>query len=392
MTAHRSPAPASLPRRRLLAAVATSLAPSPRPAWAAGGEIVVGQVASLSGSNGADLGQGLRSGVEACFRAVNAAGGVSGRTLRLISKDDRYLPNETVDLTRELIRHARPVALIGYRGTANTLALIKSGLLVQHRITLVGTLTGAREVQGAAGVLHLRTSYERELTELVLQIQRMMLDRIAVLYVDDAFGRTGLAAVQEAAAASGSGIVLAEPYDKAADKVAASIAGAAHRIAQAGAKAVVLVAVGDPAYTFIQAFKPLSPATRIFCMSVVDPAAVVRRCGADMAAGIGFSQVFPFPYSDKTVLARDYRSALARLPEAPAPTYFGLEGYVYARVLVEALRRASNALVAAGVTAALDALPPLDLGGLRVQVDPSTRNGLRYTDLTVLDRNGRLLH
>ena len=71
----------------------------------------------------------------------------------MVSKDDRYLPEETVKLTQELIAQDRPVALIAYRGTANTLALIKSDVLVKQGITLVGTLTGAKEVQGAAGVL-----------------------------------------------------------------------------------------------------------------------------------------------------------------------------------------------------------------------------------------------
>lgn len=178
MTTRHSP----INRRRILGSL-TTLAFA---AWgargvAAGTDLVVGQVASLSGSNGADLGQGLKAGVQACFLAANAAGGIRGQTLRLVSKDDRYAPEETVRLTQELIEQDRPVALIAYRGTANTLALIKSDMLVKQGITLVGTLTGAKEIQGAAGLLNLRTSYERELSELVGQVQRMALDSMASL-------------------------------------------------------------------------------------------------------------------------------------------------------------------------------------------------------------------
>jgi len=378
----------STTRRQALYAVAALVA-SPW-ASAAGNTLTVGQVASLSGSNGADLGQGLKHGIEACFKAVNLAGGVRGQALRLVSKDDRYVPDETVRLTRELIAQERPVALIGYRGTANTIALIQSGVLVKQGITLVGTLTGAKEVQGAPNVFNLRTSYENELAELVGQIQRMSLDSVAVLYVDDAFGRTGLAALEQAALAIGSPLVAKVAFDKTPARIGASLNAAVQTLATIPAKALVIVAVGDPVYTFINAFRPLNAAVPLFCMSVVDSAAVVKRCGASVAQGIGFSQVYPFPYAIKTEVVQEYRKALSRLTEPPEPNYFSLEGYVYARVLVEALKRAPNNPTDVQVSTALDALPALDLGGLRMQVDPKTRNGMRYTDLTVLSREGRL--
>ncbi|QLA82534.1 hypothetical protein EXV95_18965 [Acidovorax sp. JMULE5] len=379
-------------RRRVLGTVSgLVLGPWNTSGLCAGKELVVGQVASLSGSNGADLGQGLKAGVEACFLAVNSVGGIRGQTLRLVSKDDRYLPEETERLTRELIAQDRPVALIAYRGTANTMALIKSEVLVKQGITLVGTLTGAREVQGAAGILNLRTSYERELSELVGQAQRMSLDSVAVLYVDDAFGRTGLAAVEQAATSNGTKLLAKVPYDKSPNSVDMSLNEAAKQLAAVSPKALIMVAVGDPVYAFIKAFRPLNTASRLFCMSVVDPSEVVKRCGVEVAAGIGFSQVYPSPYSEKTDLVRDYRRALAKLTNAPDPNYFSMEGYVYARVLVEALKRAPDSPSDAQVSAALINLPAMDFGGLRMQIDPRTRNGMRYTDLTVLTRKGKLV-
>lgn len=200
-----------------------------------------------------------------------------------------------------------------------------------------------------------------------------------------------MAAVEQAATVNGSKLLAKVPYDKTPTKVDGSLNDAAKQLATAGAKAVILVAVGDPVYAFIKAFRLLNTASRIFCMSVVDPAAVVQRCGVEVAAGIGFSQVYPFPYSEKTKLVRDYRRALAQLPSAPDPNYFSLEGYVYASVLVEALKRAPDSPTTASVTNALFKLPALDLGGLRMQIDPRTRNGMRYTDLTVLNRDGKLL-
>ena len=170
-----------------------------------------------------------------------------------------------------------------------------------------------------------------------------------------------------------------------------SLRAAATTLTATSAKALLVIAVGDPVYAFLKTFRPLGSFTKVFCMSVVDATAVVKSCGAGLAAGIGFSQVYPSPYALKTGVVQDYRRALARLPGSPAPNYFSLEGYVYARVLVEALKRAPDGPTEKQVSTALDGLPALDLGGLRVQMDANSRNGLRYTDLTVLSRDGRLL-
>ena len=49
----------------------------------------VGQSTALSGPLG-DLGQAMHQGARACFAAVNAKGGVNGRTIDLQTRDDGY--------------------------------------------------------------------------------------------------------------------------------------------------------------------------------------------------------------------------------------------------------------------------------------------------------------
>jgi ABC-type branched-subunit amino acid transport system substrate-binding protein len=50
-------------------------------------EILIGQFAAISGP-AAQLGQRMQLGMQAYFTAVNAQGGVHGRTIRLITRDD----------------------------------------------------------------------------------------------------------------------------------------------------------------------------------------------------------------------------------------------------------------------------------------------------------------
>jgi branched-chain amino acid transport system substrate-binding protein len=62
-------------------------------------EIVFGQVAALTGPAGA-LGRDVRTGILAAFAEVNRNGGVKGRALELVSRDDGYEPTKSVDATK----------------------------------------------------------------------------------------------------------------------------------------------------------------------------------------------------------------------------------------------------------------------------------------------------
>jgi ABC-type branched-subunit amino acid transport system substrate-binding protein len=56
--------------------------------------ILFGQAAALEGRSSA-LGQGMRQGILAAFAEINAKGGVHGRKLKLVSRDDGYDPDRS---------------------------------------------------------------------------------------------------------------------------------------------------------------------------------------------------------------------------------------------------------------------------------------------------------
>ena len=60
--------------------------------------ILFGQAAVLEGPSSA-LGQGMRQGILAAFAEINARGGVHGRKLELISRDDGYDPDRSTAQT-----------------------------------------------------------------------------------------------------------------------------------------------------------------------------------------------------------------------------------------------------------------------------------------------------
>jgi branched-chain amino acid transport system substrate-binding protein len=64
--------------------------------------IIVGQSCALSGP-AEKLGNKMRAGIEAYFAKINDAGGIHGRKITLISKDDGYEPAQAINNTRDFI-------------------------------------------------------------------------------------------------------------------------------------------------------------------------------------------------------------------------------------------------------------------------------------------------
>ena len=60
---------------------------------------------------------------KAYFDYLNANGGINGRKVTLVVKDDRYVPTEAVAKTNELILKDKVMALLAPLGTANVKAV-----------------------------------------------------------------------------------------------------------------------------------------------------------------------------------------------------------------------------------------------------------------------------
>src|SRR5438045_9162670 len=83
--------------------------------------MLFGQSAALAGPAAA-LGLGMREGILAAFHEVNAAGGVKGRRLELVSRNDGYEPDKAIENTNQLLKVAQVFAFIGEVGSRTSKA------------------------------------------------------------------------------------------------------------------------------------------------------------------------------------------------------------------------------------------------------------------------------
>src|SRR5271168_2716010 len=120
--------------------------------------ILFGQAAALEGPSAA-LGQGMRQGILAAFEEVNAKGGVHGRKLKLVSRDDGYDPDRSAVQTLKLLDEDKVFALIGAVGTPTTIATVP--IASSRNVPFIGPFSGAEFLRKPElhNVVNIRASY-----------------------------------------------------------------------------------------------------------------------------------------------------------------------------------------------------------------------------------------
>jgi ABC-type branched-subunit amino acid transport system substrate-binding protein len=105
-------------------------------------------------------------------------------------------------------------------------------------------------------------------------------------------------------------------------------------------------------------------------------------------AGVVISQLVPSPFKAATAVARDYRRLLALRDPLARPSFVELEGFINARVLLAALRKAGPGATRESLARALSSLGRLDLGGYVVEFDARNHVGSRFVELSMLRGDG----
>lgn len=104
------------------AAAAASAFPFPRPAIAQAEPIKIGWLAALTGPSSAPA-IGFDRGVKYAVEALNAAGGVKGRKIEVITRDTQGDPTKAVNATQEMISQLKVHAVWGPTNSGESLAI-----------------------------------------------------------------------------------------------------------------------------------------------------------------------------------------------------------------------------------------------------------------------------
>ena len=188
-------------------------------------EIRIGQTLPYSGpaSGFAAIGRAE----EALFAKVNAEGGINGRKIKLISRDDAYSPPKTVEQTRQLVEKDEVLLMFNSLGTATNSAVQR--YLNDKKVPQLFVVSGAAKFADPKnfpwtipGIM----AYETEGGAYAKHILQTMPDaKIAILSQNDDFGRDYVVGFKRALGSKAAAMIVAETtYENGAPTINSQLA------------------------------------------------------------------------------------------------------------------------------------------------------------------------
>ncbi len=220
--------------------------------------------------------------MKAYFDYVNANGGVNGRNITLVVKDDQYVPTQAVAKTNELILRDRVFALVSPLGTANNKAVAASVNPGKRGVPVLFVNTG---FSGFADTKKFPTTYAL-LPSYVMEAKIMaeyIKDNFAgksigLVYQDDDFGSDALAGFKQA------GIKFATTVGYASgSQSATTAAGWVTKLKAANCDVVILFGVSSATAAGLGTAAALRYAPQWILGSVGGDATTIRAAGVPAA-------------------------------------------------------------------------------------------------------------
>lgn len=252
-------------------------------------EIVLGQTQPYSG--GASSYGTIGRAEMAYFDMVNAAGGINGRKVRLISLDDAYSPPKTVEMVRRLVEQDEVMAVFGLLGTAGNSAVAR--YLNTKKVPQLLISSGASKWLDTRSYPMTMTALPTYDTEAAIYAKYALKQnpnaRIGVLYQNDDLGRDYLQGLHRGLGEAGrkKHIVAEVSYEVTDPTVNAQIL----QLQSSGADVLVVAAVPKFAAQAVRrmgelGWKPLLVLTNIANSigTVIQPAGPQYAVGAISAA------------------------------------------------------------------------------------------------------------
>jgi len=265
---------------------------------AAARDLVIGQVVEYGG----ELGEAARdyvAGAKIYFDSINSKGGLNGMHIRHEVLDAKS--GDVRERTHELVDERKADVLFGYLGDPALAAAAQEPTL-QGRIAIVAPLAGGSPPASIAGnVFYVRPTYDAEMRQIENHFRSLQVTRFAVLRDDQ---------LEDLAA-----------------------------VARQNAQALIVLAGTVRTAEFVKRYRPRDPGVMIVALSTVNHRTLFEVLGPKLAHGVMVTQVVPNPGLAESTLQKEHLDAIRKFRDEP-PSHLTLEGFMAAKVLVEAVRRA----------------------------------------------------
>jgi branched-chain amino acid transport system substrate-binding protein len=284
----------------------------------------------------------------AYFNMINEQGGINGRKINFITRDDGYSPPKTVELMRKMVEEDQVLALFQTLGTPPNTAI--QAYVTDNKVPNVFIATGAdkwNDPKDHPWTIGWQPSYRIEARIYGRYILKNLPNaKIAVLYQNDDFGKDYLVGLREGLGDKADTMIIAtktyETTDPTVDSQVASLQGS-------GADTLLTAATPKFAAQAIRRVFDIGWKPTHFLTNVsISVGAVMKPAGLEKGAGIISAGYFKDPTDPQWANTPEYKEWLDWMKKynASANVADGLNAYGYsaAQTMVAVLKACGNDL------------------------------------------------
>jgi branched-chain amino acid transport system substrate-binding protein len=335
--------------------------------------ITIGQPTALTGPAAA-LALPFHQGAKIYFDRINATGGVNGRSINLIALDDGGNPAAARANAQKLVQGG-VFALFGSYGSAQTTAAyetIKTGDTI-----LFAPMAAADELQGPnfPNLYFTRPGYSEEALAIVRHSQTLGARKLAIAHGSDTESLSALDAGKRTMQALG------------ADTVGEGTLETIDKLLARSPQSLLIIGTPQEAAKAVREARTKGFRGPIYGFSNTGESLLAEQLGG-AGAGVVLVRITPRSDNAKSVIVRELIQD-AQTAKLGKPSVYMLEGYIAARALVEAIRKAGKEPTQAKLRKAIESLSEWDMGGFRVSFDGG-RTGSKLVELSLIDSLGKV--
>ena len=329
----------------------------------------------------------------AYFAMINEQGGVNGRKINFISRDDAYSPPKTVEQVRQLVEQDQVLLLFQPLGTPSNTAI--QGYLTDNKVPQLFVASGAdkwNDPKRFPWTMGWQPSYRIEARIYARYILKTQPDaKIAVLYQNDDFGKDYLIGLREGLADKADKLIVAtQSYETTDPTVDSQIA------ALQGSGANVLLTAATPKFA-AQAIRKVYDIgwkpTQFLSNVSISVGAVMQPAGLEKGVGIISAGYIKDPTDPQWQDTAEYKEWLAWMQRynssAKVSDVFAAYGYSVAQTLVTVLKASGDNLTRENVmqqaTSIHDLKPPMLLPGITISTSADDFAPIKQMQLEKFD-------
>jgi len=339
-------------------------------------EIKIGSFGPLTGP--AALWGNIMKGMDAYFKMVNDEGGINGRKINFVMKDDAYDPSRTVPGVRELVQRDEVFAFVGGIGTAPCMSVMD--YIVEENIPWISPISGATHwsIPLKENIFSVLPYYIDEgVIQAIYALDSLKTEKIGIIYQNDDVGKSALVGARSVLKERGLDFVSEVPVEITDTDLNSHIA----RLKDSGADVVLLWTLPRQGVITVTSANVIGYKPQWIASFILSDMTLMH----DLTKGAWEDVVYgsfatpPFDFSNPKILK--YKNALAKYYPDVRWGVFSFAGFLYGEPFIEALKRAGDNLTRENLIAQMNTLNDFDLMGATLSFTKDNHQAFRTMQL-----------